>query len=113
MQRVAEAPLLPANLLAADGEARAVRLRDRQALGRRPEPCRFLVELLAWRRCRYDAAIRDLEHLAGANVDQRDHAFDWPAIEIRLAVDEIGDAAHQPAGILSGRHLAHRPPVDL
>ncbi len=79
---VAEAPFLPANLLAVDGEAGAVRLGDRQRLGRRADADRLLVELLAGWRERHDAAVGELDDLLGAHVHEHDDAFDRPAVEI-------------------------------
>src|SRR5262249_42729718 len=107
----AQAPLLPADLVALDREARALGLRDLD----RPEivarGARARTVLAATGRDRDGAVVDDLEHLAAVEVDEPDDALDRPrvAVAVRVRADPRERAAEAAPLV---RVVAPRPGRD-
>ena len=96
MERVAEAPFLPAHFAVLDLKAGAVRLRDHQRRRRRAKRARIEVGILA--RDRHVVVdVEEVENLAGGEIDVRHDAFHGMRVEILAGAGVVGHHAHDAA----------------
>jgi hypothetical protein len=111
----ADAPLLPADLVAFDLEARALRLVDVERLDVRAlvrdQVGRVIRVLL---RDRHEAVVLDPDDFAAVEVVDRDDTFDWVRIGVVAGVARRPrEGARQPArAVLLEAEVAVGPAVD-
>ena len=116
VERHAERPARPADVVAVDDEARALRLHDLQRFevgAHRPDVGGQVRPRVGGHGD--DAEVDDLEHLARALVEERDHTFDRLGVAVvGVLVPQVRDAPGDPTpGLVLGTERARGPGVDL
>ncbi len=116
VHRQPERPVLPAEEVRFDGEARPFRLDDLERLETGTGRLVVLGVVAAPLRGEGDdAVVDDLEHLAAGTVDGGDDSLDRAGVPVvRRCLPVVGEAPGDPAALLDGPpEVARRPGVDL
>ena len=112
----AERPLLPADEVAFDGEARPLRLGDVQRTQVGPHrPVVLGVIAARRRRDRRHPVVRHLEHLAPTHVHEGEQPLERAGVPVvLLGLTEVGEAAGDPPSLLVRKtEGAGGPGIDL
>ena len=106
-------PLLPAQLVARQREARPLRLGDLDRLEVRPPASRRGVVVGRLGGDADDAVILDLEHLARVEIDDADEVVDRVRVRVVARVRaHVYQRTHEPAPAVVGAVEAGRPRFD-
>ncbi len=110
-----QGPLLPADVVAVYGEARAFGLGDLDGFQILADGTRFGVVVATFRRDGHHPGVDDLEHLTARHVDEDHHPLDGVGIPVVIGrVAHIGQATTDPSPFFVGHAEGScRPRVDL
>ncbi|EAU64728.1 hypothetical protein STIAU_2612 [Stigmatella aurantiaca DW4/3-1] len=111
----AEAPVLPAHLIARQGEVRALRLGQDDRVGASAKRSHRLLVIGPHPLGNRDLpSVDDLHHLLGREVDEREQTLHGPRIGIDRVALEEGEAFDQPVALELGiRGRPHGPGVEV